>query len=101
MYVVKQTTTELEMLGIETQNTLISFATAWGSLGERVQEQVTLVADAHGTSEFEDVVCEQNPNALSLAFDCLARDLRKMEGIEHADDVLAALTAAMEMACIH
>ena len=84
---------------IETNNTLIKFAMAWASLGERVTEQVTDVVNAHETLgvEFEDVVYQQNPNALKLALERLEFQGLEMkrEGNYDAHEILAALRAAV------
>ena len=85
------------MLRIETNNTLIKFAMAWASLGERVTEQVTQVVNAHETPEFEDVVYEQNPSALQLALERLeyqGKELKR-DGNYDAHAILEALQAAI------
>tara|TARA_R110002126_G_scaffold69066_3_gene174772 strand:+ start:888 stop:1295 length:408 start_codon:yes stop_codon:yes gene_type:complete len=86
---------------IETGSELIEFAKAYSSLGNAVQEQVDSIVSAYynngeDSDGFKEAVYEANPNAISLAFERLARPLRVLEGKE-SDVILKALEMAQEI----
>ena len=78
----------------ETGSYLIGFAQAYASLGGAVQEQFNAVVNAYyqggGPSELDNVIYEQNPSALKMATDKLARPLRDLEG-DDAEDMKSLL----------
>lgn len=91
-----------EMWGdsVETGSDLIDFAKAYAGLGGAVQEQVDAVVASYNNGgfspEFDEVVYEQNPNAIRMAYDKLGRVLGMMDN----DDALMiseALQEAMEI----
>ena len=85
----------------DTMSDLISFAQAYSGLGSAVQDQVDAIVAAYNEwggerDQFVDVVYEQNPNAIDLAYGRLGSVLGMMDG----DDALAiseALEAAQEI----
>lgn len=86
--------------GVDTGSDLIEFAKAYAGLGGAVQEQVDAVVASYNAGgfspEFNEVVYEQNPNAIQMAYDKLGRVLGMMDG----DDALIiseALQEAMEI----
>ena len=86
--------------GVETGSDLIEFAKAYSGLGGAVQDQVDAVVAAYnnsapGSEEFMEVVYEQNPNAIGMAYDKLGRILGMMED-DDAIGIAEALQAAME-----
>jgi len=86
--------------GVETGSDLIEFAKAYSGLGGAVQDQVDAVVAAYnnsapGSEEFMEVVYEQNPNAIGMAYDKLGRILGMMED-DDAIGIQEALQAAME-----
>ena len=87
--------------GDDTSNMLINFAQAYSALGNAIQEQVVAVVEAYvaggqdlDSPEFEEVVYQQNPNALERALEHLggAGDF----GPSGAE-ILDALEGAMEI----
>jgi hypothetical protein len=85
---------------VETGSDLIEFAKAYAGLGGAVQDQVDSVVAAYnnsapGSEEFMNVVYEQNPNAIQMAYDKLGRVLGMMED-DDAVGIQEALQAAME-----
>lgn len=85
----------------DTGSELLDFARSYGSLGAAVQEQVNEIVAAYynggkGSDTFNEAVYEANPNAISLAFERLARPLRVLEG-EESDDILEALEMAQKI----
>lgn len=85
---------------VETGSDLIEFAKAYSGLGGAVQDQVDSVVAAYnnsapGSEEFMEVVHEQNPNAIGMAYDKLGRILGMMED-DDAIGIQEALQAAME-----
>ena len=92
-----------EMWGdsVDTMSDLISFAQAYSGLGSAVQDQVDAIVAAYNEwggerDQFVDVLYEQNPNAIDLAYGRLGSVLGMMDG----DDALAiseALEAAQEI----
>ena len=77
---------------VDTGSDVIAFAHAYCGLGDAVQNQVDSIIAAHNgvTSEsFEDVVYEQNPNAVDLALERLPR-----YGGEEIEEIIEALKAA-------
>ena len=91
-----------EMWGdsVETGSDLIDFAKAYAGLGNAVQEQVDAVVASYNNGgfspEFDEVVYEQNPAAIRMAYDKLGRVLGMMDN----DDALMiseALQEAMEI----
>ena len=84
----------------ESGSVLLEFARAYASLGDAVQTQVEdLVAsyfnDGPDSEKFEEVVWEQNPNAIDLAADRLLGPGRSLGG--EAEDILNALDMAKEI----
>lgn len=84
----------------ETGSDLIEFAKAYGGLGDAVQSQVDEIVAAYnnsapGSEEFMEVVYQQNPNAIQMAYDKLGRVLGMMED-DDAIGIQEALQAAME-----
>ena len=86
--------------GVDTGSDLIEFAKAYAGLGGAVQEQVDAVVASYNAGgfspEFNEVVYEQNPNAIQMAYDKLGRILGMMDD----DDALMiseALQEAMEI----
>ena len=82
---------------------LIEFAQAWGSMGAAVQEQVVAIVEAGEdlagatppySDEFQDVVFQQNPNAIDVALRQLEN---KGENLEGMDALMEALWAAQEI----
>jgi hypothetical protein len=82
---------------------LIEFAKAWSSMGAAVQEQVTAIVAAGSeiadptpqeSPEFEDVVYQQNPNAIDVALRQLEN---KGENIEGMDELMEYLWAAQDI----
>ena len=91
--IIKEEKTKLlkEFGGMEeTGSYLIGFAQAYASLGGAVQEQLNAVVNAYyqggGPNALDDIIYEQNPSALQMASDKLARPLRDLEG-EDAEDL--------------
>lgn len=88
--------------GIDTGSEILSFAKAYSGLGGAVQEQVDQVVAAYYNSggsesqDFMEVVYEQNPNAISMAYDRLDRILGMMED-DDAIGIQEALQAAMDI----
>jgi len=91
-----------EMWGddIEVPNDLITFAKAYRSLGDAVASQVDDIVygwvsgGVNGDNpDFEEMVYEQNPNAIDLALERLGR-LYLDETAESYGDVIDALEAA-------
>ena len=85
---------------VETGSDLIEFAKAYSGLGGAVQDQVDAVVAAYnnsapGSKEFMEVVYEQNPNAIQMAYDKLVRILTMMEN-DDAFGIHEALQAALE-----
>ncbi len=85
---------------VETGSDLIEFARAYAGLGDAVQSQVEEVVSAYynmapGSEDFMEVVYEQNPNAIHMAYDKLGRVLGMMDG-DDALGISEALQAAME-----
>jgi len=81
--------------GIETGSDIIEFAQTYCSLGAAVQQQVDEVVSAYfnkGGEDFEDVVNQQNPNAIDLAVDRLYR-YSDNEGIQEVIDAIDAAQA--------
>ena len=91
-----------EMWGesIETGSDLIEFAKAYSGLGDAVSSQVDAIVAAYNNGghspEFDEVVYEQNPNAIKMAYDKLSRILNMMEG-EEAMVISEALEEAMDI----
>jgi hypothetical protein len=87
--------------GIETGSPLIDFARAWSGLGNAVQEQVEAVIAAYNlgggpnSREFEDVVYEQNPNAIDMAQQRLMHVARDVGG--EGEDIIDALNEAQNI----
>ena len=87
---------------IETGSDLIDFAKAYAGLGGAVQDQVDAIVAAYFNAggqedpQFEETVYEQNPNAVSMAYDKLGRVLGMMDG-DDALGIQEALQAAMEI----
>ena len=81
---------------IETGSDVIEFAQAYCGLGTAVQGQVDRVVAAYyneggpGHPRFEDIVAEQNPNAIDLAVERLPR----FTDIEEIQEVIDALDEA-------
>ena len=77
---------------------LIEFAQAWGSMGNAVQEQIIAIMETGGYEDdpaaFEDVVMQQNPNAIDVA---LRRLENKGENLEGVDELMDNLWAASDM----
>jgi hypothetical protein len=77
---------------------LIEFAQAWSSMGAAVQEQVHAIAEVGGyednAEEFEEVVYQQNPNAIDVALRTLEN---KGENLEGMDELMDQLWAAQEI----
>lgn len=85
---------------VETGSDLIAFAKAYSGLGGAVQDQVDAVVAAYnnsapGSEEFMDIVYEQNPSAIEMAYDRLGRVLGMMED-DDAIGIQEALQAAVE-----
>ena len=85
----------------ETGSGLIEFAKAYAGLGDAVQSQLDEIVavynnSAPGSEEFMEVVYEQNPNAIMMAYDKLGRILGMMED-DDAIGIQEALQAAMEI----
>ena len=85
----------------ETGSDLIEFAKAYAGLGDAVQSQLDEIVAAYnnsapGSEEFLEVVYEQNPNAIMMAYDKLGRVLGMMED-DDAIGIQEALQAAMEI----
>ena len=84
---------------VETGSDLIEFAKAYAGLGSAVQEQVDAVVAAYnnsggpGSLEFENVVAEQNINALELAQRNLSSSARNLG--EDGESIIEALDAAV------
>jgi hypothetical protein len=79
---------------------LIEFAQAWAGLGGAVQEQVSELLAAWiqtggNGDDWIDVVYEQNPNAIDMAWDRLVRPLKSMESYGDSTDLLDALEEAV------
>ena len=76
---------------------LIEFAKAWSSMGGAVQEQVEAIIEASEgePEEFEEVVYQQNPNAIDMALRQLEN---KGENLEGMDDLMDTLWTAQEIA---
>jgi len=92
---------EMYQSQVESGSELIEFAKAFSSLGSAVQEQVSQLIGAYyhlgeESVGFIESVYELNPNAISLAFERLARPLRVLEGKE-SDDILEALEMAQKI----
>jgi len=89
---------------VETGSDLITFAKAYAGLGGAVQDQVDAIVAAYfnsGGSEdprFEDVVYEQNPNAIDMAVNRLGSALSMLDMLDDAIGIQEALDAAMEIA---
>ena len=87
---------------LDTGSDIIEFAKAYVSLGNAAQEQVDAVVSAYNNSggadseDFMEAVYEQNPNAISMAYDKLGRILGMMED-DDAIGIQEALQAAMEI----
>ena len=84
----------------EPPSPLIEFAQAWSGLGNAVQEQVMMLLQVYiqtggNGDDWMDAVYEQNPNAIDMAWDRLARPLRSMESYGDSTDLLDALEEAM------
>jgi hypothetical protein len=79
---------------IETGSDIIEFAQSYCSLGTAVQQQVDAVVSAYFNkgvgADFEDVVNEQNPNAIDLAVSRLYR----YSDNEEIQEVIDAIDAA-------
>ncbi len=82
---------------------LIEFARAWGSMGAAVQEQVVAIVAAGSeiadptpqeSPEFEEVVYQQNSNAIDVALRQLEN---KGENLEGMDEIMEYLWAAQEL----
>jgi hypothetical protein len=75
---------------------LIEFAKAWSSMGAAVQEQVEAIVEASEgePEEFEEVIFQQNPNAIDVALRQLEN---KGENLEGMDDLMETLWAAQEI----
>jgi len=89
----------------ESTSALLSFGRAYAGLGGAVQDQVDALVDAYlagGAREWDpnqhflEVVYEQNPNAIEMAYNALRNSLQ-MLGDENAGDVLDALKEAMNI----
>ena len=75
----------------ETGSDLLAFAKAYASLGNAVREQVDAIVNAYyshgvGSDMFEEVVYQQNPNAIDSAIDRLGRPIRQL-GTDEAEDI--------------
>ncbi len=87
---------------VETGSPLIDFAKAYAGLGGAVQEQVDAVVGAYingggpQSEGFQDVVYEQNPNAIDAAMDKIGRLLSRGDLGDEGGMVLEALQAAQE-----
>ena len=75
---------------------LIEFAKAWSSMGAKIQEQVEAIVEASEgePEEFEEVIFQQNPNAIDVALRQLEN---KGENLEGMDDLMEILWAAQEI----
>ena len=83
---------------------LIEFAKAWSSMGAAVQEQVVAIVEAGSgmglgagappSPEFEEVIHEQNPNAIDMALRQLEN---KGENLEGMDEIMEYLWTAQEL----
>ena len=88
---------------IETGSDLIDFAQAYAGLGNAVQEQVNVVVAEYingggpGSDRFQNVVYEQNPNAIDMAMDKLGRVLRYKGLGEEGEFILEALEDAQKI----
>lgn len=89
----------------ESTSALLSFGRAYAGLGGAVQDQVDALVDAYlagGAREWDpnqhflEVVYEQNPNAIEIAYNTLRQPLQALDG-QDAEDVLDALNEAMEI----
>ena len=79
---------------------LIEFGKAWSSLGGAIQEQVEAIAETGGyednAEEFEEVVYQQNPNAIDRALRALENKGENLEGMDHLMDMLWAAQDVMK-----
>ena len=91
--------------GTETGSSLIEFAKGYASLGGAVQQQVDEIIATYinrggpGSEAWEDVVYNQNPNAIELAQERLGSSLRNVAGggaDEEAEMLMDVLEAAMK-----
>lgn len=98
--VIKRQLNEMWGDSVETGSDLIEFAKAYAGLGDAVQAQVDAVVAAYNNGgfspEFDEVVYEQNPNAIELAFDRLERVLNMMDS-EDGETISDALREAMKI----
>ena len=83
---------------LETGSDLIEFARAYAGLGGAVQEQVDAIVAAYNNSgpqsdAWQDVVWDQNPNAIDMAMQRLGNTLRMMDD-DDSDGILEALEEA-------
>jgi len=89
--------------GIDTGSPLIEFARAYMGLGDAVASQVDAVVEAYnnsgglGDERFNQVVYEQNPNAIDMAMERLGRVLRYGDVGEEGDSILLALEGAQDL----
>ena len=83
---------------IDTGSDVIEFAQAYCGLGDAVQDQVDAIIAAYysgggpESEAFQDVVYEQNPNAIDLAIQRLPR-----YGSEEVEEIIAALKIAQSL----
>ena len=88
---------------VESGSPLIDFVQAWASLGGAVQEQVSTIMQAYhnstgiGDQRFNEVVYEQNPNAIDMALERLGRVLRYGDLGGAGAVVLGALEEAQDL----
>ena len=88
---------------IDTGSPLIEFARAYMGLGDAVASQVDAVVEAYhnssglGDERFNQVVYEQNPNAIDMAAERLGRVLRYGDLGEEGDSILLALEGAQDL----
>ena len=87
--------------GDSSSNILINFSQAYSALGSAIQEQVVSVVEAYAAGdhdlnspEFEEVVYQQNPNALDRALQHLGM---AAELGQQGADILDALEGAAEI----
>ena len=89
---------------VETGSDLIDFAKAYSSLGNAVQQQVEMLANAYivqGAHEpdWSEAVYEQNPNAIDMAEQRLSPILKRLarEGNEDAEYLLDMIEEAQKI----